>query len=177
MISDEENNKRIAALVRKHEGTIRKVGAIYYVLDSYSYNELVCDLTTYLWQVYRELPAKTVIRDEHAWVFVILYRRARDLVRDEHTYQRRMVYGADLTAVADGGGQTPEISRLYRLVEELDEDERRIILMYLDKVPIKQIALQEGRDYLETQRLIARIKKKLCKLNITVEDRYDWEDA
>ena len=175
MTSDEEHNKRIAALIRKHESTIRKVSALYYVLGSYSYNELVCNLTTYLWQVYNGLPAGTVIRDEHAWVFVILYRQARDLVRNESTYQRRMVYGANLSTVADSEGQSPEVSRLYRLVEELDEDERRIILMYIDKIPVKQIALQEGKDYRGTHRSIERIKKKLRKLNIVVEDIYDWE--
>lgn len=167
---NDDSLQQFATLARKHERTIRKISASYYVLDSYSYHELVNDLTTYLWLVYRDLPPETVIRDERAWVFVILSRRARDLVRKECTYQRRLVYGADLTGVADDSGTSSQISRLYRLIEELDKDEREDILMYIDKVSIKRLAAAKGLKYLDAYRRIASIEKKLSKLDKIVED-------
>lgn len=176
MSSQKNDSKRFAALVRKHEKTIQKISASYYVLGSYSYHELANDLTTYLWQVFRDLPAETVIDDENAWVFVVLSRHARDLVRNERTYQSKLVYGANLTGLADDSATSSDISRLYRLIKELDKDDREEILMYIDKVPIKQIAVARGKKYLNTYRNIARIRKKLSKLNTIVpdEDEICW---
>lgn len=175
MSAETDNIEFFTALVRRHEATIRKVAAAYYALESYSYRELVNDLTTYLWLVYRDLPSGTVIRDERAWVYVILYRRTRDLVRSEQTYQRKLVYGADLSKLADEGGQPAEVSRLYRLVSMLDQDDRELILMFIDRVPIKQIAAVRGVSLLSIYRRIAAIRNKLRRMDSEVEEDDEYQ--
>ena len=47
--------------------------------------------------------------------------------------------------------------------------------MYVDKVPIKQIALNKDMSYLKAYRRIVRIQNKLCELNSIIDD--DDDDA
>ena len=76
MTGHDDSRELFDAIVRRHEGTIKKIGALFYMPGSYHYDELVCDLTTYLWLVFYNLPRGTVISHEHAWVYSILYRKA-----------------------------------------------------------------------------------------------------
>lgn len=173
MSSVEDRFDCFKALVRKHEGTIRRISASFYPVGSYDYQELVCDLTTYLWQVFRQLPPDTVINDEHAWVFVILHSRALNLVRAEKGRRSQLVYDADLTSLVDDAVSPPYVGRLYRLIAQLDDEDREIILMYVDNVPIKQIALNKDMSYLKAYRRIVRIQNKLCELNSIIDDDDD----
>ena len=57
-------------LVRKHEFILKVVAYGYYPQGGYQYKSLLCDLTTYFWQVHRHKPAdmseeeaKTLIHD------------------------------------------------------------------------------------------------------------------
>ena len=173
MATDRENRDAFAAMARKHETTIRRIGATFYKVGSYNYDELVNDLTTYLWMALSKLPPDAVIHDEHAWVYVILHRHALDHVRNERTYHRRLLYGADLSVLADDFESDPFVSRLYRLIDELDEDDKEIILLFIDHVSIKQIGLQKGMDYLSAHRRLVRIYKKLRKLDKIIDNDID----
>ena len=80
MTGHDDSRELFDAIVRRHEGTIKKIGALFYMPGSYHYDELVCDLTTYLWLVFYNLPRGTVISHEHAWVYSILYRKALNII-------------------------------------------------------------------------------------------------
>ena len=173
MAIDSDRLEDFSAFVRKHETTIRRISGSFYPVDSYDYIQMVCDLSTYLWLAFRSLPSDVDIHDEHAWVFVILHHHALNLVRDENWRQERLVYDADLTDLADDVEPDPLVDRLYRLIAELDKDDKEIILMYVDNVPIKQIALNRGMSYLNAYRRIASIQNKLRRLNDIVDDNDD----
>ena len=165
MATDNENREQFIALVRKHESTIRRIVGSFYPLGSYQYNELVCDLSTSLWLVWRDLPSDFAFDNERAWVFVILHRHALDIVRNENGRQRRLLYGVDLSGIADNTEPDYYPNRLYRLIDQLDDPDRELILMYADNVPVKQIALSKDMSYRKALRRIERIRTHLRKLD------------
>lgn len=173
MLPIEDRLDFFKALVREHEGTIRRICASFYPVGSYDYLGLACDLTTYLWRVCLDLPPDAVIRDEHAWVFKVLHHYALGMVRNESRRQQRLVYGADLTGVVDEVESDPLVDRLYRSINNLDDDDREIVLMYVDNVPIKQIALVKDMSYHRAYRRIAGILNKIRQINSTLDDDDD----
>ena len=166
--------EQFTAMVRRHEKTIHKIGALHYAPGSYGYSEMVCDLTTHLWLAYRDLPEGTVNRDEEAWVFTVVYRKALNLARNEHRRQQHFVYGADLTGLADTDDRDPYVDRFYHLVERLDSADQELITMYLDGKSTKELAKSLNTRQLTVQRRIAKIRETIEKLNKTIkEDDYD----
>ena len=95
--------EQFTALVRRHEETIKRVSAYFYMPNSYLFREMMTYLTSYLWEVYSQLPPDVVIFNERGWVFTILYRQAAKHARDERRYQSHLVYGADLVVALNTG--------------------------------------------------------------------------
>lgn len=167
--------EQFTALVRRHEETIKRVSAYFYMPNSYLFREMMTYLTSYLWEVYSQLPPDVVIFNERGWVFTILYRQAAKHARDERRYQSHLVYGADLSGCADNDGADPQVTRLYRLINKLGEEDREIIVMYLDKVPVQQMAAAMGRNAVYVYRHINKIVEILRRLNYDVGDDEDNE--
>lgn len=165
MTGQDDSRERFDAIVRRHESTITKIGALIYMPGSYHYDELVCDLTTYLWIVFRNLPPDTVIHNEHAWVYRILYRKALNIIRDEDRRQAHFDYTANITNHATPDDTEDLYSKLYKLISHLDDYDQELIMMYIDHNSVKDIAAIMGKSYLHTLRRINKIKTKLHQLN------------
>lgn len=165
MTGHDDSRELFDAIVRRHEGTIKKIGALFYMPGSYHYDELVCDLTTYLWLVFYNLPRGIVISHEHAWVYSILYRKALNIIRDEDRRQAHFDYTANLTNHANPDDTEDLYSKLYKLISHLDDYDQELIMMYIDHNSVKDIAAIMGKSYLHTLRRINKIKTKLHQLN------------
>ena len=165
--------EQFTALVRKHEETINRLSAYFYMPNSYLFYEMRTFLTTYLWEVYSQLPTDVVIFNEKGWVFTILYRQAVKHARDERHYQSHLVYGADLSGYVDNDDADPRVTRLYHLIGRLDEEDRDIITMYLDRVPVAQIARTQGKSTIYIYRRIKKIVEILRRLNQDIGDDED----
>lgn len=176
MNEEEHNLERITAMLRKHKDTICRVAAMHCkcTQESYRYRELVCTLTTFLWEVYEGLPEGTVIFREHAWVFAILQRHAMNLARNEERYQQRLVYDADLSNMSDADDTDPLVLRMYHLLDQLDPDDRDIMNMYLENVPVWEIAAIKHTNISKIYRRINKLVVKLRELNRQLGD--DWDD-
>ena len=55
--------------------------------------------------------------------------------------------------------------KLYRLIDRLDDTDKSLILLYLDNIPSRQIAIITGVGEATARKRIERIKQKLIKLN------------
>ncbi len=166
--------ERFVATVGEHEDTIRMVAAGFFVPGSYLFNEMVCDLTTFLWLVYRDMPADAVVFRERRWVYSVLHRHALNRIRDDARYQQRLVYGADLIGLAGDEEVDPLVRRMYCLVAHLDDDgDRNLINMYLANVSVEEIADKTGRSKAYVYRRIKKIVGKLQRLDKELGDEAD----
>lgn len=168
----EENHdtlERFKEITHRHAGTIKLIAANFYVPDSYSFHSLVTDLTTHLWLSVRKQDPGVTIRHEQAWVYTILYRKALNIVRNEQSYQKHLVYGADLASFPDNSDSDPATGRLYQLINLLSEEEQEQITMYLDGIPVKSIAAIKGQSILQTHQHLLYLRKKLRKLNEQIQ--------
>lgn len=165
--------EQFAALVRKHEDTIKQVSAFFYMPNSYHFREMMTHLTTFLWQVYSQMPSDVVIFNEKRWIFTILYRQASNHAREDRLHNNRLVYGYDLSEYADAADVDPRVTRMYHLIDKLGEEDREIIIMYLDKVAIPQIAYAKGKSISYIYRRISKIRDELRRLNQLLDDDDD----
>lgn len=173
MAIDRVTYKRFKAIVHKYEHTIKVISLHFYSPDSYNFHALQCDLTTYLWQVSRSLPPDSHALQSQARVYTTLYHKAVNLVRDEQRYQKKLDYNANLSNLIDEENGNPNVSRLYHLINQLEKQEQLIILMYLDRIPVKKIAQLIGKSTSRTYQILNDIKDKLCEFNKQME--YDNE--
>ena len=173
MAAEKDNYERFVAMLRKHRDTIELVGRVFYPTGDYNYLELVCDLTTFLWAVCNEMPTNAVIFNEKAWVYSLLYRKASNLVRNESRRQRHFEYEADLSEMVCDSGEDPRVRRMYRLIDRLALEDREIVLMYIDKVPVNRIALTKGKSPWAVYRIIEKAVNELRRLDAELDDDDD----
>lgn len=163
------------ATVRKHKSTIMSIAAIFYRPGSYGFNAMVCDLSTYLWQVLASVPPKWNVDDEPGWVYTVLYRKAYKLSRDEHHYQSRLVYDVDLSNVAYGDHGDLLLEKMYYLICRLDEEEQEMITQYFKYGNMMKMSKAMGLGYLKVVRRMSDIRNKLVRLNNMLGDDFDSE--
>lgn len=166
--------ERIMAVVRSQKVAIMSIAAAFYRPGSYCFDAMVCDLSTYLWQVLVSLPPEQDITSEEAWVYTVLYRKAHNLLRNESRYQRRLVYDADLSNVAN---DDPDrlIDKMYYLIRQLDEEEQEMITLYLKHGNMMKMANAMGASYIKVVRRLSGIFDKLARLNEALGDDFDIE--
>ena len=177
MTTMNDDPARIMPLMRKHEIAIMKIAATFYRPGTYCFNAMVCDLFTYLWQVFASLPSDVGLRNEQAWVYVILSRKAHKLSCDELRYQSHLEYDADLSNVSYGDDSDRIVDKLYYLVDQLDEEEQTIITQYLEQGNMVKTAKAMRVSYLKLARRMSHILDKLVQLNKALGDDFDVDAA
>ena len=169
-VVDGNTYKQFKAIASKYENTFKVISSHFYYPDTYNQHALMCDLITYLWGVSRSLPPNSKYLDNHAWIYTILYRKAVNLVRDEQRYQNHLNYDADLSSLADEENRDPVAIRLHQLIDLLDSQDRLIVHMYLDHIPVKVIARRIGKSTSRVYQILDEIRDRLRKLNKQMEN-------
>lgn len=170
MASERNSPERFKKIVHKHTNTIKAIAANFYAPDTYQFNELVTDLTTHLWLLYRDVLPEKEIHAENALVYSVLRNKAINIVRDEQRYQKHFIYNTDLSELSDSPDTPehhPDTEQFYRLITRLDEKDQEMIYMYLDGIPIKEIADLNNKSLLHTYQHLHYLRKKLRTMNKT----------
>ena len=107
----------------------------------------------------------------------VLYHHALNLTRHEARYQQHNVYGADLTELADIDRGDPLVSRLYILIALLPADDRKLVMQYIAKTPVRQMAKERGMSLLSVYRRISRIIDELRRLNAVTDVDEEFVDS
>ena len=68
----------------------------------------------------------------------------------------------------------PLVKRLYRLIAMLGADDQKLIMRYIAKVPVRQIAKERRRSEMYVYRHIARICDELRRLDAVTEEDDDF---
>lgn len=170
MHSDDSILGQYKALVHKYSDTIKMVAYRYYPNGGFQYEALLCDLTTHLWEVYTQKPAGMDDEAEKSWVYVVLTNKARNLMRNEQLYHSLIQNCETLPETADEG-RSPQVERLYELIDRLGGNDRKLLEMYLKGYHIAEIADHLGKSQVYVFRQMDRIRKRLRELNKIIDNR------
>ena len=162
--------ERFKELFHQNADTIKLIAANFYAPDSFLFRSLTTDLTTHLWLTLRDMDTDSPIQHEQVWIYNILYNKALNLVRSEQHYQQHFIYHADLTSIPDIQERHPQTEQLYRLINRLNDRDKKLITMHLDGIPLQEIAAVEGKTTLQIHQHLLYLRKKLRKLNNTQQE-------
>ena len=149
-------------LLNQCRGTLLKLCLLYTDRQPDNINDLFQDIVCNMWEGYPRYAGECT---PNTWV----YRIALNTVYMRHRVKRRMPQFVKISdtmydGMADDSGNEL-VERLYYLIDLLDEEERAIIIPYLDKVSQKEMAVMFDTTETAINHRINRIKKKLKKLN------------
>jgi RNA polymerase sigma factor (sigma-70 family) len=150
----------IAALER-HRGILFKVAAGY-CSDRAQSEDLIQDMIVQLWRSYERFDGRSSFS---TWMYRIALNVAISFYRHE-LRQARHRADAGFLEVAPATQEPPDerISLLREMLEQLDEMNRALMLLYLDDLPYSEIATILGISESNVATKISRIKQRLIRI-------------
>lgn len=158
------NSQHIAFLemLYRSDSTIFKVCLMFTDRDPENVKDMYQDIVCSLWESWPNFRGQS---KENTWVYSIAFNTAVSQVRhrslspmftrlDDETYSR----------LAEES-QNSLVERLYEFIDCLSPDEKTILLLYLDRVPAREMGLTLGITEAAVNHRIERIKNKLKNLN------------
>ncbi len=158
-MTDEEKYKDFQKLMGQSVGLVVQICDSYCRRDPEASKELQDEVWYNLWTAYQRY------RGESAWN-TLVYRVTLNVAIDyrKHLLRRRRTLKGYAQELED---QTEDqaVERLYELLEMLGEEERMMMVMYLDKKKHDEIAEVLRISEKAVGKRIERTKKKMKKIN------------
>lgn len=149
-------------LLGQSRGTILKLCLMHTDRQPDNVNDLYQEIVCNLWESFPRFRHKS---KPNTWV----YRIALNTAYMQYRSRRRMPQFITLSDYICECIANPEgdkmIERLYWLIDLLNEEEKALILMYIDKVPLRDIAETLGTIEDAVKHKINRLKQKMKTLN------------
>lgn len=156
-----ELEKRFIAMIKQNERVIYKVCS-FYVSDDEPLNDLYQDVVCNLWIAYPKFRGGC---STSTWI----YRVALNTCISGLRKKKRAIQQVGLSQIQDAFLQpddmTAEIKELYRLIHQLKNLERAVILLYLEEKSYQEIADITGLSLSNVAVKLKRIKEKLIKMS------------
>ncbi len=156
-----ELEKRFIEMVKQNERLIYKVCS-FYASDDEPLSDLYQDVVCNLWLAYPKFRGESSVS---TW----MYRIALNTCISNFRKKKRTPQNTDLSQIQDAFIQpedlTGEIREMYRLIHQLKNLERAIILLYLEEKSYQEIADITGLSLSNVAVKLKRIKEKLVKMS------------
>ena len=154
---------RFEASLARHRGIVLKVASIY-CWDAEDRRDLAQDIRAQLWRAYSNYDEN---RSFSTWMYrialnvAISYRRS-STHRDRH---HSSLDDAVLAAIPDPAAHEPDdrARELYRVIHQLDDLDRALILLYLEGRSYREIAEVLGISETNVATKLNRLKQRLRK--------------
>lgn len=150
-------------MLRQCRGTLHKACLVFGGPDREEIRDLYQDIVCQLWQEWPSFRGESAV---NTWVASIAYNTGASHLRKKYhspTLVRmdEQYYDTLAAETAD-----PCIERLHDLVESLDrQQDRELVCLYLDHMPMRDIAAALGISEVAVRQRLHRIKKKIITLN------------
>ncbi|MDR0714844.1 MAG: sigma-70 family RNA polymerase sigma factor [Bacteroidales bacterium] len=148
-------------MVKQNERVIYKVCS-FYASEEDPLNDLYQDVVCNLWAAYPKFRGEC---SASTWI----YRVALNTCISNFRKKKRASQNIDLYQLQDAFIQsedlTDEIKEMYRLIHQLKNLERAIILLYLEEKSYQEIADITGLSLSNVAVKLKRIKEKLIKMS------------
>lgn len=161
-MDEQLQRKNFLKMLGQCQGSILKLCLQYTDRHPDSVNDLYQEIVYNLWRAYSRFGHSS---KANTWV----YRTAMNTInmRLREQYRTPTVVALDehlCETIADDSGDELVI-RLYELIDRLEDDERDMLNLYLDKVPQREIAVIYGMSEWAVNQKIHRIKMKLKNIH------------
>ena len=149
LLKMEKNEQDFMAMLARCERIVFKICLVFTDRQPDSVRDLYQDIVCNLWQGWGRMRGDST---EGTWVYrvalPVIVRLSDEMIATLADTRREDLY-----------------DKLYRLIDRLDDTDKSLILLYLDNIPSRQIAIITGVGEATARKRIERIKQKLIKLN------------
>ncbi len=158
------NKEHIAFLemLRRCDSTIFKVCLMFTDRDPENIKNMYQDIVCALWESWPSFKGQS---KENTWVYSVAFNTAVSQVRRQSISPMFTRLNDDTYNNLAEESQNSIVERLYELTDRLSPDEKTIILLYLDRVPAREMGQTLGITEAAVNHRIERIKNKLKYLN------------
>lgn len=155
--------QKFLAFIRQYERVIYKVCYLYTTKHA-SLNDLYQEVVLNLWKAYPKFRQECKIS---TWIYRIALNTCISFIRKEKNVPEivALTQEADWLADDDDDEWKEMIRRLYRMISQLGQLDKSIILLYLEEKSYEEIAEITGLTVTNVATKISRIKDKLRKMN------------
>lgn len=160
-LADTDKTEQFLSVIEAHKGILYKV-AHSYCPEVEDRKDLVQEIVLQVWKSFDQYdPAyrySTWIYRIALNVAISYYRKTKSRRQRSNQYRDEIIYLGDATL---SGPEQDKQLLLDRLINELPEIDRAILLLYLDQASHKEIAAVMGISETNVSTRISRIKKLL----------------
>ena len=160
-MNKDEQEKRFIEMIKQNERVIYKVCS-FYTSDDEPLSDLYQDVVCNLWTAYPKFRSDCSLS---TWIYrIALNTCISNLRKKKRTPQITPL--SDIQSVfIQPDDFTAEIREMYRLIHQLKNLERAIILLYLEDKSYQEIADITGLSLSNVAVKLMRIKEKLIKMS------------
>lgn len=158
-----DRDERFSALFERHRGIVFKV-ANTYCRNSADRDDLAQEIATQSWRAFDKFDSS---RAFSTWMYRIALNVAISFARSRRLRERYTVTldeDYDVADASDGGDEADDRARLlHQFIEELDQFDRALLLLYLDEHSYHDIAGVLGITETNVATKIGRLKERFAK--------------
>lgn len=127
-------------------------------------NDLYQDIACKLWLGWSKFRKES---DVTSWVYRVALNTAVSEQRKWRNKDRPVFVAIDESLCDSLAEESADqrLEHLYRLIDRLSKDEKKLIYLYFDRLPFAQIAVVAGISESAAKQHIYRIKQKIIKLH------------
>ncbi len=154
--------KDFLKMLHDSEAIIFRVCLMFTSRHTEEMNDLYQEIVLNAWDGYRRFRSKSSFT---TWIYRVALNTAVNCVRS--TRRKPLITVLDESIynnLAESAGDVL-VERLYELIDRLGAEDKKLIFLYLDSVPIRQIAQIAGRPESTVKKHLKRIKQELIRLN------------
>jgi RNA polymerase sigma factor (sigma-70 family) len=150
-------------LIALHQKLIHSLCSLYYPLPE-DRKDLFQEIVLQLWKAYPSFNAQSKIT---TWIYRVALNTVFARIRKEKIRPKSESFSDQIfqiPASESDGDLTPETQELYWAISQLADDDKAIIMLYLDEHSYDEIAAIVGISRTNVSTKISRIKTQLGKL-------------
>lgn len=156
-----ELERRFIDMIKQNERVIYKVCS-FYTLDDEPLDDLYQDVVCNLWGAYPNFRGECSMS---TWIYRVALNTCISGLRKKKRSGQKVGLSQIQDAFVQPDDMAVEIKELYRLIYQLKNLERAVILLYLEEKSYQEIADITGLSLSNVAVKLKRIKEKLIKMS------------
>ena len=161
-MSLQEEQEQFIKTLRLHDGVVYKICMMFTDRQPDNVRDLYQDIVCNLWENRGKFRGEC---SEATWYYRVGLSVAVTQVRKRRRRPLAIELTREMEETLAEESCNGQINELYRLIDRLNKSDKALILLYIDKLSLKDIASIMGRTEAAVGKRIQRIKEKLQTLN------------
>ncbi len=154
--------REFLSVIREYERVIYKVCYLYTTKNA-PLGDLYQEVVLNIWRAYPRFRQECKIS---TWIYRIALNTCISFIRKEKNIPEFVVLTQEVERMTDENDpQTEMLRQLYRLINQLGQLDKSIVLLYLEEKSYEEIAEITGLTVTNVATKLSRIKDKLRKMN------------